>query len=173
MPGFSRHHWGTEIDVVSAERPDWEGARARFAALIPFLRDEAPKFGFFQPYSSRRPNQTLPHYENEPWHLSYWPRANVLEQQWAARITGTVLDNLERLKLTAIGEALLVVVDENQIAVEGLDCRAGLAPPKRETGRGAWFWVVSRLTPSDSLLEAAPYEQDAEQDDGRATRYEP
>ncbi len=93
LPGFSRHHWGTEIDVVSATRSQWEGS-GKFVPLIPFLRDEAPRFGFFHPYSDKRPSSALPHYENEPWHLSYWPIANVLQQEWARRITGTVLNNL-------------------------------------------------------------------------------
>jgi hypothetical protein len=93
LPGFSRHHWGTEIDVVSATRTDWEGT-GTFVPLIPFMRDVAPQFGFFHPYSDQRPSATLPHYENEPWHLSYWPIANVLQQEWATRFTGTVLNNL-------------------------------------------------------------------------------
>jgi hypothetical protein len=93
VPGFSRHHWGTEIDVVSATASHWVGSR-RFVLLIPFLRDEAARFGFFHPYSDQRPNSTLPHYENEPWHLSYWPIANVLQQEWADRFTGDVLNNL-------------------------------------------------------------------------------
>ena len=93
LPGFSRHHWGTEVDVVSATRSDWVGS-GRFVPLIPFLRNEARRFGFFHPYSGQRPNSTLPHYQNEPWHLSHWVIANVLQQEWATRISGQVLNNL-------------------------------------------------------------------------------
>ena len=68
VPGFSRHAWGTEIDVVSATRSQWE-RRGRFVALIPFLATEAPRFGFYHPYSDRRLSDVLPHHQNEPWHL--------------------------------------------------------------------------------------------------------
>jgi hypothetical protein len=93
MPGFSRHHWGTDIDVVSATRTDWEGS-GQFVDLIPFFRDEAARFGFFHPYTSSSPNPSQRHYQSEPWHLSYWPIANVLQQEWASRITGSTLNNL-------------------------------------------------------------------------------
>ena len=93
VPGFSRHAWGTEIDVVSATRSDWEGS-GKFVPLIPFLSAEAPKFGFYHPYSDQRLSATLPHYENEPWHLSHWTLATALQEEYLKRITGQVLDNL-------------------------------------------------------------------------------
>ena len=93
MPGFSRHHWGTEIDVLSATRTRWEGS-GDLVPVIPFLQSEAQRFGFFHPYTSAPPNAAQRHYENEPWHISYWPLANVFAARWAARISGTVLDNL-------------------------------------------------------------------------------
>ena len=106
MPGFSRHHWGTDIDIVSATRTDWDPAKGRFRNLIPFLQEHAFRFGFFHPYtagynrSGGQPAQTgfpVPtarHYLEEPWHLSYWPISNVLLQLWLKTFSGTVLDNL-------------------------------------------------------------------------------
>ena len=93
LPGFSRHAWGTEIDVFSPNRTHWSG-NGRFVPVIPFLESEAPKFGFFHPYSDLRPQPGLPHYENEPWHISYWPITNTLQQEWESRFTGQVLNNL-------------------------------------------------------------------------------
>lgn len=93
LPGFSRHAWGTEIDLVPPKRTEWEG-KGSMVPLIPFLTDEAPKFGFYHPYSDKRLSKTLPHYENEPWHLSYWSFATALQEEYMKRITGTVLDNL-------------------------------------------------------------------------------
>jgi hypothetical protein len=99
MPGFSRHHWGTDIDILSAERTDWTGT-GRLVPVIPFLQTEARRFGFFHPYASAGPSSsgfpapTSPHYLDEPWHMSYAPLANVLQREWARRITGTVLDSL-------------------------------------------------------------------------------
>ncbi len=78
LPGASRHHWGTDVDVVDAAAvPD--GYRPRlvaeefaergvFAKLDRWLATNMHRFGFFRPYSSER-GGVLP----EPWHLSYAP----------------------------------------------------------------------------------------------------
>ena len=99
MPGFSRHHWGTEIDVLSAERTDWQGS-GQYVPVIPFLQTEARKFGFYHPYTtgytgqSGFPQPKSPHYLEEPWHLSYWPIAQVLQKEWARIFKGAKLDAL-------------------------------------------------------------------------------
>ncbi|MGH8139483.1 MAG: M15 family metallopeptidase [Steroidobacteraceae bacterium] len=78
LPGASRHHWGTDIDVVDAScLPDGTPARlvphefaagGCFARLDHWLRDNMRRFGFFRPYSSDRGGV-----QPEPWHLSYGP----------------------------------------------------------------------------------------------------
>jgi hypothetical protein len=89
MPGFSRHHWGTEIDVLAPTRTRWEGS-ADLVPVIPFLRTEAQRFGFFHPYTSAPPDPAQRHYQAEPWHISYRPLANVFAERWLARMNGTV-----------------------------------------------------------------------------------
>lgn len=78
VPGGSRHHWGTEIDVVdSAALPD--GYRVRllpeeagpggvFCRLHQWLSANMPQFGFFRPYRTSHGGV-----HPEPWHLSYAP----------------------------------------------------------------------------------------------------
>jgi len=102
LPGFSRHAWGTEIDLDPPTRTEWEGSGA-LVPVIPFLTTEAARFGFYHPYSDQRLSATLPHYENEPWHLSYWSFAATLQEEYLNRITGTVLDNLIARTAKAIG----------------------------------------------------------------------
>ena len=106
MPGFSRHHWGTALDLVSAERTDWDPTTGRFRALIPFLQEHAFRFGFFHPYTTgysrsggqptqaRFPTPSARHYLEEPWHVSYWPISNVLQRMWLQTFTGPLLNNL-------------------------------------------------------------------------------
>lgn len=108
MPGFSRHHWGTEIDVLSADRAKWQGSprRGAFVDVIPFLRTEARNFGFFHPYAGGWPRPSDPHYQEEPWHLSYWPIANVLQQEWMARFAGDALRDLIAKTARAIATRL-------------------------------------------------------------------
>jgi hypothetical protein len=106
MPGFSRHHWGTDMDLVSAERTDWDPTTGRFRHLIPFLQEHAFRFGFFHPYTAGYtrtggqpaqagfPTPAALHYLEEPWHVSYWPIANVLQRLWLQTFTGPLLTNL-------------------------------------------------------------------------------
>jgi LAS superfamily LD-carboxypeptidase LdcB len=81
LPGASRHHWGTEIDLVDrAAMPD--GYRVQllpvetaeggiFHALHCWLDANMERFGFFRPYSTFH-GGVLP----EPWHLSYAPASH-------------------------------------------------------------------------------------------------
>jgi LAS superfamily LD-carboxypeptidase LdcB len=81
LPGASRHHWGTDLDVIDrAALP--EGYRpqlvpAEFAASGPFanldawLANNMSSFGFFRPYTTDRGGV-----QPEPWHLSYAPVAD-------------------------------------------------------------------------------------------------
>jgi LAS superfamily LD-carboxypeptidase LdcB len=78
VPGGSRHHWGTELDVVDgAAMP--EGYRVRlvpeecapggvFRDLHCWLDENMARYGFFRPYRTFT-GGVLP----EPWHLSYAP----------------------------------------------------------------------------------------------------
>ncbi|MBI4195974.1 MAG: M15 family metallopeptidase [Betaproteobacteria bacterium] len=78
VPGGSRHHWGTEIDVIDRAAVP-EGYRVRllpeetrpggiFHRLHQWLDGNMARFGFFRPYCTFR-GGVLP----EPWHLSYAP----------------------------------------------------------------------------------------------------
>jgi LAS superfamily LD-carboxypeptidase LdcB len=76
LPGASRHHWGTEIDVfdraaMPAEYryrmlPEEYAAGGVFHRLSAWLEENMARFGFYQPYAEYR-GGVYP----EPWHLSY------------------------------------------------------------------------------------------------------
>jgi len=80
IPGASRHHWGTDIDVIDRAALPAGAAisllSADFAESGPFvrlelwLRENMQHFGFFRPYESLRAGVSP-----EPWHLSYAPLA--------------------------------------------------------------------------------------------------
>lgn len=93
LPGASRHHWGTDIDVMDAAAvaPDYQvqltqaEAREQFGDLHAWLDRRIAAgnaFGFYRPYDRDR-GGTGP----EPWHLSYRP----LAEDYAARLTEPVL----------------------------------------------------------------------------------
>jgi LAS superfamily LD-carboxypeptidase LdcB len=80
LPGASRHHWGTDMDVVdrSAVGPDYRPrlTASEFSGDGPFTRLDSwlganmRRFGFFRPYTKDRGGV-----QPEPWHLSFAPVA--------------------------------------------------------------------------------------------------
>jgi LAS superfamily LD-carboxypeptidase LdcB len=78
LPGASRHHWGTDIDVVdrAAVPADYQpqltqaefGSSGPYARLNGWLAQNMRRFGFFRPYSTDRGGV-----QPEPWHLSFAP----------------------------------------------------------------------------------------------------
>ena len=81
IPGGSRHHWGSDIDVIDAAAmpagyqvqllPVEYAPDGVFARLTAWLDRNMARFGFFRPYGSDRGGAGV-----EPWHLSYAPVAN-------------------------------------------------------------------------------------------------
>jgi LAS superfamily LD-carboxypeptidase LdcB len=82
LPGASRHHWGTDFDVLDAAAAP-PGYRVRlvpeeyapggvFERLGRWLDGNAARHGFFRPYTVFR-GGSLP----EPWHLSHAAVAGV------------------------------------------------------------------------------------------------
>lgn len=92
LPGASRHHWGTELDLYDAAavnetyqpqlQPGEYSENGPFYFMSQWLQSHAADFGFYLPYQ---------HYQGgvaaEPWHLSYRP----LSQQYAAELTLSAL----------------------------------------------------------------------------------
>jgi len=80
IPGTSRHHWGTEIDLISAQ-PKVDGdvllanlfeGEGPYAALKSWMDANANSYGFFLAY----PKDSLRKgFKYEPWHYSYKPKS--------------------------------------------------------------------------------------------------
>ncbi|HEU4780318.1 MAG TPA: M15 family metallopeptidase [Steroidobacteraceae bacterium] len=96
LPGASRHHWGTDFDVLDAHAmpagyklqvvPDEYGPSGPFHRLTTWLDAHMHAFGFFRPYTTDR-GGVMP----EPWHLSYAPVAKRAQQAFSADKLRTVL----------------------------------------------------------------------------------
>ena len=88
LPGTSRHHWGTDLDVYDAGalevagvslqlRPREYAGGGHQASLAEWLDHQVnagTAEGFFRPYRSAHAGVAP-----EPWHLSYQPLASVFE----------------------------------------------------------------------------------------------
>ncbi len=91
LPGLSRHHWGTDIDIFAANiietgyHPQLTGVE--FAKNGPceklnqWLQDNLSAYDFFRPYMlQKKPTTPQQHHKIkeitfEPWHISYLPIA--------------------------------------------------------------------------------------------------
>ncbi len=73
MPGTSRHHWGTDIDLNSFDNSWFETGEGR--KLWDWLELNASNFGFCRPYTAKGNDRPEGYFE-ERWHWSYMPLAS-------------------------------------------------------------------------------------------------
>ena len=86
MPGTSRHHWGTEVDLNSTS--DSYFATAAGAKVYQWLQENAGKYGFCQTYDSKGVSRHEG-YNEEKWHWSYFPLAGQLLTKYAEKVNYT------------------------------------------------------------------------------------
>jgi LAS superfamily LD-carboxypeptidase LdcB len=97
LPGASRHHWGTDVDVVDraavARNYQPQLVAAEFAPGGPFAHLDAwlaanmGRFGFFRPYTRARAGV-----QPEPWHLSFAPLASPALAALSIEVLGEALE---------------------------------------------------------------------------------
>lgn len=114
LPGASRHHWGTDIDVYAAnllpestklQLEPWEYASdGPFASLTSWLREHSKSFGFYFPYDKYRNGVAI-----EPWHLSYMPLAANYQQQLNVILLQQTIEQFDILGKNTIIEYLPVI----------------------------------------------------------------
>ena len=93
LPGASRHHWGTEIDIFdpdllpqgqSLQLEPWEYEKGGyFFELSEFLTENLPHFDFSLPFMQMPAEKKIGH---EPWHISYMPLAEKAKQLFSAEV---------------------------------------------------------------------------------------
>ena len=80
IPGTSRHHWGTEIDVIDEDFKNEKNLLISkkyeeggiFEKLKKWMDNNSQKFGFYVTYDD---NINRKGFEYEPWHYSYLPES--------------------------------------------------------------------------------------------------
>ena len=78
IPGTSRHHWGTDIDVIDGYQkvsgdvlvPSKYGEGQPFADFKRWMDENSEKFGFYLVYTDDKKRRG---FKYEPWHYSYAP----------------------------------------------------------------------------------------------------
>lgn len=106
MPGSSRHHWGTDVDVYSLEPETFDSGEG--AQVLAWLREHAGNFGFVEVYTA---DSLRPGYQPEAWHWSYLPLAGpYLESINHAAKNGT-LPRFEGFEGAELADSLRIVED--------------------------------------------------------------
>lgn len=114
LPGASRHHWGTDMDVwdKNAVPADYQlqlvteeyGRAGPFYPLSQWLASaDVESLGFYRPYLIDR-GGIAP----EPWHLSYRPLAEQFQQQLSLAILQRIISE----SAIALKQAVLDNLDE-------------------------------------------------------------
>jgi len=92
MPGTSRHHWGTDIDLNAFVNSYFEKGKGK--KEYDWLAANAATFGFCQPYTPKGPNRP-DGYNEEKWHWSYLPLAKRLSDQYQIRLTDSDISGFD------------------------------------------------------------------------------
>ncbi len=84
MPGTSRHHWGTDVDLNSLDPKYFETGVGK--KVYDWLCSNASKYGFCQPYTAFSEDR-MTGYQEEKWHWSYIPTAKLFLLQYKSDVT--------------------------------------------------------------------------------------
>lgn len=99
LPGASRHHWGTDIDIFDANQVNVSQLKlidTEYAvggpcyALSCWLAEHSAEFGFFRPYFANQSGVSP-----EPWHFSYYPVANEYLNQFSLKDFSRLIKSCE------------------------------------------------------------------------------
>ena len=107
LPGTSRHHWGTDIDIIDTG-PHQHGDvlitknfhdKGPYNSLREWMEINAQNYGFLLPYNK---DENRSGFKYEPWHYSYAPKSIPMLKQYLE------LDHWELIFSTDLmgGEAL-------------------------------------------------------------------
>lgn len=112
LPGTSRHHWGTDIDVIDGSvaipksvltHANYEG-NGVYAKLKKWMDKNSEKYGFYLVYTDD-PNRKG--FKYEPWHYSYKPLADELLKEFSSISLVDLFKNVELNGIDHISEAFL------------------------------------------------------------------
>jgi LAS superfamily LD-carboxypeptidase LdcB len=130
LPGGSRHHWGTDCDVIdTAALP--QGYRVQLVAdeyapggvferLSTWLDEHMQRFGFHRPYASTGCGAGI-----EPWHLSYWPVAHEALESLTLPVLRRALASSDILGKEQVLERLPEIYTRFILAVDSPPATAG------------------------------------------------
>ena len=87
IPGTSRHHWGTEIDIIDKNFENEKDLLISkkyeeggiFSSLKKWMDKNSKRFGFYIVYDD---DSNRPGFEYEPWHYTYKPVSDIYQREF-------------------------------------------------------------------------------------------
>ena len=87
IPGTSRHHWGTEIDIIDKNFENEKDLLISkkyeeggiFSSLKKWMDKNSKRFGFYIVYDD---DSNRPGFEYEPWHYTYKPVSDLCQREF-------------------------------------------------------------------------------------------
>ena len=92
MPGSSRHHWGTDIDINSFNNSYFETGQGK--KEFEWLSENASKFGYCRPYTKLGTDRSSG-YQEEKWHWSYTPVASYCTEYAEKNLTNEMFKGFQ------------------------------------------------------------------------------
>jgi len=92
MPGTSRHHWGTDIDINNLNNSYFASGQGK--KEYDWLVANAPSFGFCQPYTPINAARPKGYFE-EKWHWSYMPISKPLTDAAEAQLRNELINGFD------------------------------------------------------------------------------
>ena len=102
MPGTSRHHWGTDLDLNALENSYFETKDGK--KVYDFLERCGGELGFVQVYTDKAKGRTG--YEEEKWHWSYMPVSSVMLDAYNEMITS---DDISGFDGSSIADSIQII----------------------------------------------------------------
>lgn len=96
MPGSSRHHWGTDVDLNDLNNEAFEKG-GKHEKVYTWLLAHAHEYGYCQPYTAGRPHG----YYEEKWHWSYAPLSRPLLSTYAKTVNDAVYSGFQGAETAA------------------------------------------------------------------------
>ena len=122
LPGASRHHWGTDFDVIdraavsAGYRPELtvaEFTTGPFVRLNEWLGANLANHGFFRPYTTDRGGV-----HPEPWHLSYAPVSVPALQGMTLQVLREAIERSDLAGRETVLEQLSEIYDRYVVSVD-------------------------------------------------------
>ncbi|MBX2967311.1 MAG: M15 family metallopeptidase [Cyclobacteriaceae bacterium] len=112
MPGSSRHHWGTDMDLNNLNNEYFDSGEG--LKIYEWLKAHGHEYGFCQPYTAKTDGRTG--YEEERWHWSYTPLSIPFLEAYKNTVTHSDIKDF-------LGSDTAAKIDIIANYVDGVSCK--------------------------------------------------